>query len=43
MWKDAQNSERKAPLGSLIPLKVVRIGKRSPEWWWLKEGKNPQK
>ena len=24
---------------------VVRIGKRSPEWWWLKdkEGKNPQK
>ena len=24
---------------------VVRIGKRSPEWWWLKdkEGKHPQK
>ena len=24
---------------------VVRIGKRSPEWWWLKdkEGKSPQK
>ena len=24
---------------------VVRIGKRSPKWWWLKdkEGKSPQK
>ena len=24
---------------------VVRIGKRSPEWWWLKdkEGKSPGK